>query len=170
MNQRVAVKQPSTSTLRNPSHVKVLARFDQLGHDQGAFGFLVGLVSLSVANTIQAIIEAVEVHSMLANAGVEPSPTDRFPWLESETLGIGPGLSVDRGNLRRTSEERSVLVPDTDNEDAIGCSGTGWINDEGSGELGLNGHALLQRAAGCGSPIVVGARFARFEAHVLRGS
>jgi hypothetical protein len=78
--------------------------------------------------------------------------------------------AVDRRNLRRTWAERNLLVPDTDDEDTIRCGDTRRVDDEGSGKLGFHWHAPLQRAAGCGSPVVVSAQFARFEAHLLRSA
>src|SRR5260370_35729470 len=108
---------------------------------------------------------------MVRNAWIQPSPVDRFPYLEREAFGVGPGLAVDRRNLRRgTWAERNFLVPDTDDEDTIRCGDTRRVDDEGSGKLSFNRHALLQRAVGCGNPVVVSARFARFEAHLLRSA
>src|SRR4029077_15090001 len=113
----------------------------------------------------------MEVHGMRANTGVQPSPADRFPHLEREAFGVGPGLAVDRRNCRRrTWVERNFFVPETDDEDTVYCGDTWRVDDKGSGQLRFYGRTQLQCAAGCGDPVVVRARFACLEAHFLRAA
>src|ERR1700716_2912555 len=104
---------------------------------------------------------------MITNARIQPSPVDRLSCLESEAFSVGPGLAVDRRNLRRSRAERNFPVPDTDDEDTVRCGDARRVDDEGSGQLGFDRGAPLQWAVRGGGPVVISARFTRFKTHVL---
>lgn len=172
------MEDPVAGLARNPGGGDGLAGQQLLGHHPVALGpFRVDLVAKAVAAAVDAEVEPMQMQRVVFHRGVDPAPFDRF------ALGIGeprvgrPGAAVDDGERRR-EDRRAIgpigVEPFGDDEDlflGIGPGASG-IDDDRTGELGIDTHPRRHRLVAARAPIVVGAGRAQLEADLagLAGS
>jgi hypothetical protein len=170
--QDVAVEHPVPAPRGHPLHPERAARLHELGDgERGPVG-RVDRVRHAVALGQGAEVEAVQVHGVPCEAGVQPPPAHRVADRVAQTLRVRPGQPVD-GHLedvligRRPRAVRPE-VDHGDDEDALVAvrRDAGGIHHDGARELRVAARPGVERRLREGAPVEVRAGSVGAEPHL----
>src|SRR5260370_40314741 len=95
--QHVTVKKPLSGTRWPPAHVECLALCDSLCHHCRTRFTHIVLYLPATVESVNPVIEAMQMQSVGLTGGVDPSPVHWLTYLILKALRERPGLAVDRG-------------------------------------------------------------------------
>src|SRR5271168_1727183 len=167
MGQHVAVEQPVAGSVWCPSHLEYMPDVDMLGDRTGTLFRRVTLIVLAVTLPIDREIESMEVHGMVDARRIDHPPVRSLADFVREAFGVWPVLTVDRRDFSLEARA-SAFRPNADHKNTVIRLRAGCIDNEGPGKHCFRSFARVERFAGGGSPVQVGAGCAREELHLAR--
>src|SRR5262245_14659186 len=116
------------------------------------------------------VVRAVEVHRVIANTGVDPTPEDRVTNSIGQSFGIGPGSAVYHEDVPASCERitagDSRIRPPPHDKNPILEPAPRRVHDQRPRELAVYTATVLQSHSGRCRPVVVGTPCPCLEANL----